>query len=849
MIEPEENFSKLVRKDIADFQVLFTNACQIIPMPEDLPGIFQIARQFNSIFPIIERIDAETARKIKPLAKFMEKIKHLDRDHIARKIPVFGLGDEKKYDKNGFNGPLHSFVGNFPLYCLLWHTYRTKESGDDQPYNHLQAHLLASWVEYPGEKKLSRFQSACRLVRRISFKEYTAIFEEIKDYAKDAHILFERILEILAYEEKIFQRMLPKDKKNNQILTTANLESLLKSLAEILTQKWELYPDKVIKNPNLTTSQQYQHSRRKSRSVYTLLIGPGHQMWDLAINQEKEFPLEALTLKKRPKQTGPDEPPAEDDIEYGIEMPVKDIINVKSMEFLPPLSTLWLASRTMANAIAMKNCRLVTDRDYPRDYELREIFIHLEGYLGRTPVSKNTDIELKDRETAVVIIFMIYFGLKLEDIKLIKTIDNESDFELNETQLAWDSNHQVWIRYIAPIKRNKTSGNPKHINQITISDKLHLSPLINLIPKISDDEVKWRNRINKFLSILTNSQVRPKWTKARNLPTLLWKWGVFSLNHETDYLGSSIMFQQEDGAIESQKYYTRIELTKIFEITEEFYSSWQTRMVESGYTPPLPPLSVAKSITQRDNFIVDDVCPDIDSVSKLNQFLIAQCSNKHKNLSKWEKARKLHNWKTVYLAVNLLICSGMRAIRTPIVDLTAISKDGWISIQDKDTYNENKVRITWLTEAIRKQISTYLNHLKLLLYGGPVNKSLYLDINSNKRRDLGIDRIPLRNTLFLLDEDVNSWQPREISGTEIMNFLNHDGWPTENAGRHILRSYLFNKDVNSLAINTLFGHWNYGTSSWGPWSGIDSRKLLEHVKPPILNLFEDINFKYVPFHD
>jgi hypothetical protein len=175
----------------------------------------------------------------------------------------------------------------------------------------------------------------------------------------------------------------------------------------------------------------------------------------------------------------------------------------------------------------------------------------------------------------------------------------------------------------------------------------------------------------------------------------------------------------------------------------------------------------------------------------------------------------------------------------------------FISISDKDDLDSTHARVVYLVERIRQQLLNYIEHVKALLKKLlEINFNLYKKVLAQLWDWLNAEEYRTSSDRFSLSEiDVTVFfhinQKNKISLLSLNNFFNsfkknnHVDIPI-NAGRHALRSRLFQELVPSDVIDAFLGHFIQGLEPYSDYSAFSS-SLLESELESIINNHMEVN--------
>lgn len=274
-------------------------------------------------------------------------------------------------------------------------------------------------------------------------------------------------------------------------------------------------------------------------------------------------------------------------------------------------------------------------------------------------------------------------------------------------------------------------------------------------------------------------------------------------------------------------------------------------ITETDRTEPLFPRHVDDD--RFPGWVGDDRVPTIDSIQTcmriINEALLAPTAINND----LDRMVMRHNLLTTHLGLGLAIATGLRNIRTPIIDLTLVDRQtGFICLREKDHQDGNHTRLVVLPSVVIAQIMSYLAHLGRLFTLWREQITNMLKVRSTKWRDKQRHdkevEIDLTRSLFFIDPTDSGLVVREFTGTRLkqeIDALQPGLWPVANAGRHFLRTRLVDAGVPETVINTQLGHWSHGEEPWALESSLSPAAFRKVLRPILDSLMDRVGFEVI----
>ncbi|MCG5534150.1 hypothetical protein LRF89_11965 [Halorhodospira sp. 9621] len=780
--------------------------------------------------------------------------------------------------------PLKGHTTSHPVWCALWHIYHNIDMADAQVYEWLQAHLLAAHIRFmlTGEhpRRADCGYNASMVIRKAHHRVFRWLILEIQDVIANPGPLANRLRRIKDRGSASTQR-----KGHDE---DYHLTRYCGYLAEYIADAHQI-PMDVFRE----TTRSGSGGKRSRSQQFVDAMGPDHSgFWYYSDNQLLLTSWGTADYRahgQAPCKASQDDlsasgiAPYEFDVDESAEVafhtllgdtgePARDDHTAGAPGQLPPLPSIYARARGMARRIAMDTQRLRVEPSRIRLNQLHKILHTLEEVFSQasTPSAQISESEkdLKDRklrrETALLASIALISGTPPSAVRGVQCVARVSDLPV-AYQLAYNPDFRMWMRpYVPPPRHPLGEEYREHLvatwPRVVFEDILGVGQHLRNVerPFTHRDQTYKKNWDKTLAPLLERAGVERRWRRFENLASILPSW--FAWAEEGQHLPAALLFDSQDPLARVHHFYTawqRSELARIY------YKELHAALDGSGLDEPRdyaedrlwsyrPP---STEITE--SWVGNDRLPRAESISGLVNDLRQRLTmgvrrSRHLDVQEWLQT---HNLLTAYTALGLTLAAGGRAIRTPVPDLTARhSATGTLALQEKDRADGAHARLVVLPQAVLQQIEHYLTHLVTLFTAFPA-LPITLSCPATKFRDrsaYGTDtfELDLRKTCFFLDaadeRDPASWRPVELTGQRLRSECDRIrpyAWPFDNAGRHLLRSYLTGKGCPATLINTHLGHWHYGEEPWGHPSTFDPVRYRQTIGPYLEELMEEIGYR------
>ncbi|MDX8396104.1 MAG: hypothetical protein R8K22_06795 [Mariprofundaceae bacterium] len=278
------------------------------------------------------------------------------------------------------------------------------------------------------------------------------------------------------------------------------------------------------------------------------------------------------------------------------------------------------------------------------------------------------------------------------------------------------------------------------------------------------------------------------------------------------HLGQTLLHYTTPSADYIRYIYTKSIESVINEIYQEAYDK----------TPP--EYGVATSL--KGFYLGSRLCPNRESIITMVEQLSAQISSDRGSYDT-ESFILYHNIYTIYTSQMFTYATGVRAIKSPFLDIDEIDEEtGLAVISDKDGSDFYNSRLVWIPDIVRMQLSYFSNHRDFV-----INK-LILKHYPNDLSDTPF--------LFLLNDDFSiiELRPKNIKP------LLEDIFPMPlNVNRRFLRTEMKERGCPIEIINCFMGHWSLGEEPWGKFSSLSFHDYVKTLKQHIIPILDMLTWK------
>ena len=850
---------------IHDADHVVHSARQWVQMPDEMPGLWDVAHTVHDISPYLYRlIEYEPTRAIERWASGVCSIPADDRLWSDPRLHgVVYRGDHIYPPTRGWR-TLH------PVWCALWHTYQPADVPEARTYRHLQAHLLAAHIRLimAGRRpRMShRLPDASRFVRSIHQPDNVHYVINLTRHVDDVRDLCLHLADV----KSAARRDIARDP----------LVHLGASYAEILSDAHDLGIEIFEGKTGGNKGNSGAHARGAIDKMY-----PDHGgYWQLLntrllISSWGQHHYRAYGDATSPQlrdalyESGidPSEYEVQDTVNFSVDHLLGEDDDAKKprqvvLKELPPLSTLYATARAKVARISMDAQRLRVDPARARVREICTVLATLDRVfsqasahdrrLRRAIKSGRSNVSVGD--VALLAAISLVTGTPVQHVRNVVLINSTRDLALGY-QLAYNPAYRMWIRPRDPPPRHplKNVGRQQSREmwpRVVFQDVFGIGEWLERqnqeagrsFAKQFDKNIRrfrrvWRDRISPELRA---AGVDTRWRNLDRLAGMLPSW--MGWHEEGNHLPIAFLFGHDDPLSSTHAYYTSLKRSELADFYHDHMMKVWENMDRSDPTSRGLLRFCPPDVEIGENWVGNDRTPEATSVATLVEAL-------RKRLERSESSNRAelidrHNQLSAYTALGFAMATGARAVRIPVPDLRAIhQRTGTLALQEKDRADGAHARMVVLPQVVRDQIEAYRAHVLRLFAALPelpmeikVAASKYSDRSRYNAASYALD---LRHTLFFLDEH---GQPQEWTGARVRQHCDElcpGHWPVDNAGRHLLRSFLANQGCPATLINTHLGHWHRGEESWGAASAMDPVAYRREILPYLDRLMGELRYQ------
>lgn len=198
---------------------------------------------------------------------------------------------------------------------------------------------------------------------------------------------------------------------------------------------------------------------------------------------------------------------------------------------------------------------------------------------------------------------------------------------------------------------------------------------------------------------------------------------------------------------------------------------------------------------------------------------------------------RLHNSYTRYVAIMVAYSTGVRAVTSPMPRRSEIDMaTNFYPLSDKDSSDRYHTRLMWLNPMCLDQLLHYWSHARQLVNRISVlQPDFFTHIRTRRSRRI-------ENEIFFLRRD---GVPEEITPKVLHDFskLPCAVYLPDNAHRHLLRSWLLERNCPPEIINAYMGHWCLGQEPWSRYSGLSPQIYRETLNQHLPILMKQLGFR------
>lgn len=878
----------LRRNHSPDPESLIERVRPLIQIPNSLVGLRPIAQNLGDLLPHVQELlpRNEGSSAIRDMREWHEAI-----GAIPDEDPLWSVATHLEHgivSEGTVRAPLNGHVTSNPIWCALWFVHHEEAGDETETYRWTQAHLLAAHIllhlRGVRPRRQDHLSNASRAVRRSHQAEARWLMLKVRHVRENPQAFAETLLEIKeeAPPRKRGQRT---DEPHTRLARDCGY------LAEIMAVAHDL-PFRAISERTRTGGSGGRGTGSKRPWD---VMGPDHHgFWyhsDPRFLQSSWGTDEYRTNRHVPSEDHQNEllasglAPEEYEVDEGAEITFEAILGHEpgkdraslDLKDLPPLGSVYARARSIGRRIAMESQRFRVELRRIRLTQLHRILQTLEAVFSEASVdgphdepASRREERNKRRETVLLAAIALVTGSPPDTVRRTQCVDGISQLPA-EFKLAYNPGYRMWMRPYNPPPRHPLAQEERkqaieHWPRVVFEDILGVGQHLNRMPydrktqhfthNESTYEKLWDSHI---VPRLEQAGVERRWCQFKNLATIMPSW--FAWAEEGQHLAPALLFGTDDPLARTHHFYTAWERGELARI---YHEHLETALAGSGldeerdhsyerlWNYRAPRTAIPESWTGNDRLPRAESISDL--IAELSGRLHSQSPPHRRDAAGWLNA---HNLMTAYTALGLTLAVGGRAIRTPVPDLSARHHaTGTIALQEKDRSDGSHARLVVLPPEVIQQIEAYMEHLVVLFTTFP-GLPTSLTCPATKHRDRSAYQsdqyeLALRSTCFFLDagdpEDPTTWVPVELTGRRLREECNRvlpAAWPLDNAGRHLLRSYLTAQGCPATIINTHLGHWSYGEEPWGAPSAFDPVRYRKAIRPYLDRLMQDIGYRVV----
>ncbi len=863
----------------------------LLQMPDSLAGVCPIAQNLGHLLPRVQKLlpGEEGGGAVDVLREWHDAL-----SAIPRGDPLWsGATHLYREDKPGerVQHPFTGILTTHPVWCALWYVHDDAEGPEPDTYKWLQAHLLAAHILLYLRGLRPRHDQhpyhASRVVRWAHEPTFRWLILKVRHVREDPRRLAETLLEIK--EQASPSDSQPAADKRQTLITQYG-----GYLAEIMALAHDLPFRGISERTRTGRSGGQRTGSPRGRDVDAM--EPDHHGFqhhqDNRLLQASWGTDEYRANRHVPSEEHQNElltsglAPEEYEVDEGAEITFEAILGHEpgedrtplDLKDLPPLGSVYARARSIGRRIAMESQRFRVELRRIRLTQLHRILQTLEAVFSEASVdgphdepASRREERNKRRETVLLAAIALVTGSPPDTVRRTQCVDGISQLPA-EFKLAYNPGYRMWMRPYNPPPRHPLAQEERkqaieHWPRVVFEDILGVGQHLNRTPSDRKTQRHFTHNESTYEKLwdshivprLKQAGVEPRWRQFKNLATIMPSW--FAWAEEGQHLAPALLFGTDDPLARTHHFYTAWERGELARI---YHEHLETALAGSGldeerdhsyerlWNYRAPGTAIPESWTGNDRLPRAESISDL--IAELSGRLHSQGPPHRRDAAGWLNA---HNLMTAYTALGLTLAVGGRAIRTPVPDLSARHHaTGTIALQEKDRSDGSHARLVVLPPEVIQQIEAYMEHLVVLFTTFP-GLPTSLTCPATKHRDRSAYQsdqyeLALRSTCFFLDagdpEDPTTWVPVELTGRRLREECNRvlpAAWPLDNAGRHLLRSYLTAQGCPATIINTHLGHWSYGEEPWGAPSAFDPVRYRKAIRPYLDRLMQDIGYRVV----
>ncbi|WP_440997557.1 hypothetical protein [Arhodomonas sp. SL1] len=835
-------------------------------MPAECPGVYPIAHNLLRLRTSAKPLLGTWAAEAVAIWEFAAAVHAVPADHPSR-------GCERLTARrrgSRYVAPLRGYYRTHPVWAALWYRHWQDAEGEGEGrehpelYRRLQAHYLAAHLRilWRGEFVLpARMESAGRAVRFLHHPTFDHVVAWFERRAEGPIALFKALVSAKEYLQREDE---------------TSLSYGLGCLAEMIRVAHALG------YPSVFHDRQGESTPRSHSSGYGRWevdrLWPDHAYYWYFVARDgygqlagREGMIEVIEPPEGPREGILDAGGAPGEYQNpggGAWIDVDMLVDDADPGELPPLGSLYAAARARARRMRMQVQRLRVDAARIRVAEIAELVGTLsEDYQRFARLQPRTqqaqqhrDETLRMLRVAAVAVVTGARPAELNRRHRFPIIERAKDLP-TDYELGLNPEHGMWIRPYdeperQPMRVDRGSARVETWPRVVYPDVWSVAAHTT----DADRPEQWtthrtstlRSRWDEFLERHAFEYVRPKWLRYDALAGILPSW--WRGREEGDHLTGRLLFRDSDPLASVHHYYTAYDREALADRYHSVLADLAERIeILDADQVAGPQLFARRRIawSAPKSWVGDDRVLRVEAMQRLVAVL-RESLTAHGHMD----AITQHNRMALYTGVGLALVTGFRAVRTPIVDLTEIDHDTrTLCLQEKDRWDGGGARLVVLPEPVYEQVHHYLRHLRRLWVRLPAATAASVHVPATKHRDAsvygsdGFD-LALHRTLFLFQsDDSGQSMPVEFAGAAMqaeLNALLPDSWPTPNAGRHALRSWLTEQGAAVTVINAIMGHAHYGEEYWAPASAMDPVGMRREVLPYLEALTRVLGYQAVP---
>jgi hypothetical protein len=564
--------------------------------------------------------------------------------------------------------------------------------------------------------------------------------------------------------------------------------------------------------------------------------------------------------------------PAEFEEYIGYSVPAEELLDPEDMGSstpgeLPRLSTLYVAVNARHRYETMQAQRFVSRIGRVRPRTLARIIHVLEEAYAETEIAPDgasdedrIELDLR-RKTVQLLAISLVTGTPPAQVKEAAIIGELRELS-RHSGLVYYPKGRAWYRPCLLPDRHPVSKTHRGVlvetqEWIVLSDVWSVGGEIwrgsGPQPMFMQPLEAYRRQFVKLRPIFLSPSIDPVFCTFETFGEAIKGW--FDGREEGAQLRTAMMFGRRDPGAETHRYYTAYNLADI----DQDYIVGMTELWGQMLGEKLPAerklfnLRKCSSASWSSMYCGDDLVPARGTV----RALMAELKKRLRAGVNFSHPEGL-NLAMTYVGFVLALIIGFRHVRTPIPDLSLISRrTGFLSLHEKDILEAVHARPVYVPRTVRLQIDYFLGLLRYFWTVTDHSGRTEFRVKATKHRDKsrfngGSFTLDQRSTLFYFEVQATTkqWQPSEMTGERLGQALDKiilGAWPVPNGGRHFVRTGLERLKCPATLINAHLGHSSLGESPWGPDSGFDPVHYRDAIAPFLDQILTKIDFEVIDF--